>query len=165
MSPKTPTRAYTVVVVKWLLARRWIADVIVLAIIAIVFIAIGSNVRQAAGTAGFALIGAAFVRGLDGFQRMRQRSEDDKADRALDLSNTRMLIYIALASMLGEKGSSRAAAAGTLAHALAYHSKLRTPAEAEDLAHRIVIADTPSKTTGDELRELAKTITEMLDTT
>jgi hypothetical protein len=79
--------------------------------IAAVLIAIGSDLRQAAGTAGFALIGAAFVYGFDGYTKERDNERADKNARAQDLSETRRLIFIALASLRGEAGAARATAA------------------------------------------------------
>lgn len=118
---------------------------------------------KAGDAIGIAAVGGAIALAVEAMIAVRTERERQKTAVATDLSNTRMLIYIALASMLGESGASRASAAGTLAHALAYHSKLLTPEQAEDLAERIVIEQTASGKTGDELRALAETITERLD--
>jgi hypothetical protein len=148
--------------VERLLRSPW-RDAVVLALIALGLIIYGANLRQAAGTAGFALIGAAVIRGFDNYGRTRDRVDAEKAARARDLSETRMLISIALASMAGELGAVRAGAAGTLTHALAYNSKLKTPTEAERLARDIVTASSSDQETGDHSRALAAKITRKLD--
>lgn len=79
-----------------------------------------NDLSTAAGAAGFALLGAAVVRFLDGMSKAAEEDEAREAQRRRDLDETRRMIYMALATIDSSIGGS-VEAAGTVANVLAHH--------------------------------------------
>jgi len=111
-------------VVASILRGYWSAAVLGLA--AIVFLIFGAPSKAAVAGAGFALLGAALVRGVDIAKERRASAAQADADRRRDLDETRRVAYIAL-----HASHSRAPdLAATIVNALAHHGLEVDPEEA-----------------------------------
>jgi hypothetical protein len=111
-------------VVAPILRGYWSAAVLGLA--AIAFLIFGAPSKTAVAGAGFAVLGAALVRGVDIAKERRASAAQAAADRRRDLDETRRVAYIAL-----HASHSRAPdLAATIVNALAHHGLGLDPAEA-----------------------------------
>lgn len=111
------------------------------------------------GSVGGVLVGAGLVATVDGMRAVRAGREK----RRHDLDETRRLLYMALSvSHLGNYMGSPDAA-GSVANALAHHSKRLTMEEAEKLAVQIATGKVVDDTTvTDRMRAEIRSITDEL---
>jgi hypothetical protein len=105
----------------------WPAQVVVFAAVA------GIAFWRDASSAGYVFIGGGVVRALDGIDRDHQNRQAARAAQERDWSETRRLLYASLVAMsVGETGNAEIA--GTVANALAHHSKTLSMRAAEEFA-------------------------------